>query len=148
MKFAIIGTNFISDSFIDAARKTKDAEIIAVLSRTALRGGEFAAKHNIPRVYTDIDKMLADKDIEAVYVASPTLCHSEQTVKALMARKHVLCEKMIAHDYNAFQDMLRARDKSGRVLLEAMRPDFDPAFKVIKKGLSKIGKIRRASLEF
>ena len=148
MRFAIIGTNFISDSFVEAANAVKDAEIIAVLSRSAEHGGEFAKKHNIARVYTDIDKMLSDKDIDAVYVASPTMCHAEQTVKALSRRKHVLCEKMIAHDYNAFLDMLNARDKSGRVLLEAMRPDFDPAFKVIKKGLSKIGKIRRASLEF
>ena len=148
MRFAIIGTNFISDNFMDAICQVKDAEVIAVLSRTAERGKEFATRHNITRVYTDIDKMLADRDIDAVYVASPTVCHAEQSIKALKAGKHVLCEKMIAHDYAAFEDMMRAQAKSGRVLLEAMRPDFDPALDIIKKGLKRIGKVRRVSLEF
>ena len=148
MRFSIIGTNFISDGFMDALREVSSAEAIAVLSRTEERAAESAGRHGIPKVYTDVDRMLEDEDIDAVYIASPTVCHSEQAVKCLRAGKHVLCEKMIAHDYPAFLEMLRARDESGKALVEAMRPDFDPALSVIREGLSRIGKIRRASLEF
>ena len=148
MRFAIVGTNFISDNFAQAAARVEGAELAAVYSRTAARGEEFAKKQGIPKVYTSYEQLLLDGDIDAVYVASPTVCHAEQSILAMKAGKHVLCEKMIADSLEGFLAMKETAREQGCVLLEAMRPDFDPAMQLVRELLPKLGVLRRASLEF
>ena len=148
MNIAVIGTNFISDDFCNAAKTVRDVKVLAVYSRTAERGREFAEKNRIERIYTDFGEMLADKEIDAVYVASPIFAHSSHSIRAMEAGKHVLCEKMMAATLDEFYAMKNASDKYGKVLLEAMRPAHDPLWRIVKETLPKIGKIRRASLEF
>ena len=148
MNIAVIGTNFISDSFCDAARLVEGVTVAAVYSRSKARGREFARKHGIFRVYSDLSDMLSDKEIDSVYVASPIFAHAEQSILAMAAEKHVLCEKMMAATLDEFYAMKAASEKYGRVLLEAMRPAHDPLIGLVRDNLSKIGKIRRASLEF
>lgn len=146
--FAIVGTNFISDRFAEAVITSDVAELTAVCSRKFDTGSAFAEKYGIKSVYTDYAEMLLDSRVDAVYIASPNKCHAEQTVLALEGGKHVLCEKAIASDMGGFLLQKRAQEHSGKVLLEAMRPDFDPAFDIIKKNIAKIGKIRRVNLEY
>lgn len=148
ISFGIIGTNFISDWFVGAVRRTECATVSAVYSRTQERGEEFAISNSIPAVYTSLDDMLEDDAVDAVYVASPTLLHKEHTVKALRKGKHVLCEKMIAVTANELSEMILAARESGVILLEAMRPDFDGAVELIRNELNKIGPIRRVSLDY
>lgn len=148
MNFAVIGTNFISDSFCNAQKCVNGTKTLAVYSRSEARGKAFADKHGIERVYTDYSEMLSDKEIDAVYVASPIYAHAEQSVRAMAAGKHVLCEKMMAATLDEFYEMKHASEKYGRVLLEAMRPAHDPLINAIRENLPRIGKVRRASLEF
>lgn len=148
IRFAVVGTNFISGNFVDAVRASGVAEITAVFSRKLDTGRHFAEKNGLTKVYIDYEKMLADPDVDAVYVASPTLCHHAHTVAALRAGKHVLCEKMIATSTEELLEMRGEAESRGLILLEAMRPDFDPAYAVLLENLPKIGKIRRATLEF
>lgn len=148
MNFAVIGTNFISDRFANATKEVEGANILAVLSRAYDTGAEFAKRHGIEKVYTDLDEMLGDEKIDAVYVASPTFCHSEQSIAAMLAGKRVLCEKMISHDLPSFLEMKATSEKTGAVLVEAMLTDFSPALPIIKNALFRLGKIRRASFEF
>ncbi len=148
MNIAVIGTNFISDDFCDAALAVDGVKVNAVYSRTPERGFDFSRKHGIERVYTDYSEMLSDKDIDAVYIASPIFAHAQQSVRAIRAGKHVLCEKMMAATLDEFYEMKSASEKYGRVLLEAMRPAHDPLWRAVKENLPRIGKIRRASLEF
>lgn len=148
MNFAIVGTNFISDKFCDAAVSTRGAEIAAVYSRAETTGRAFADKHNIAKVYTDYAQMLKDEEIDAVYVASPTMCHAEQTIAALDAKKDVLCEKMISATYQEFLEMKKAAERSGRNLIEAMRPDFDEILLSVSKDVTKLGKIKSARFDY
>ena len=148
IRFCIVGTNFISDKFADAAWQSKSAIPYAVYSRKPGTGRAFADKHGIEKIYTDFSAMLSDGEIDAVYVASPTFLHRDHSVLALKAGKAVLCEKSIATSFEEFSQMKSASDCEGRVLLEAMRPQFDPAFKVIAESIPSLGKIRRAYLEF
>ena len=148
LRFAVVGTNFISDRFCEAAALSKKAEVVAVYSRKLDTGAAFASKHGLKKVYTDYAEMLNDDNIDAVYVASPHIAHAAQTVSALDAGKHVLCEKMIAADLDGFLSQKAAAKRSGKVLLEAMRPDFDPAIEIIKSALPSLGKIRRVHLEY
>ncbi len=144
----IIGTNFISDRFAEAVIECGALELYAVYSRSLDTGKAFADKYGIKVVYDSFDKMLSDSDIDAVYVASPTFLHAEQSIAAARAKKHVLCEKMIAINYAEFAAMKKAADGEGIVLLEAMRPDFDGVFDLIKNELPKIGKVRRVSFDY
>ena len=148
ISFGIIGTNFISDWFVSATKRTECATVSAVYSRTKERGEAFAKSNSIERVYTSLSDMLSDETIDAVYVASPTFLHKEQTISALRAGKHVLCEKMIAIDDDELLEMIKAAKKAGKVLLEAMRPDFDGAVELIRAELDKIGPVRRASFDY
>ena len=148
MRFAIIGTNFISDWFATSAQRVNGAEPSAVYSRKLDTGRTFADKYGIESVYTDLEEMLLSDKVDAVYVASPTFLHKEHSVAALKHGKAVLCEKMIAASLSEFEEMLEAKTQHGGTLIEAMRPDFDPAFAVLKMNLNAIGKIRRASFEF
>lgn len=147
VKFGMIGTNFVSDWLADAVAAVDCAEVSAIYSRTHEKGSAFAEAHNIPTVYTDMEEFLSS-DIDAVYIASPNMLHAEHTLKAISHGKHVLCEKPIASNSKEFKMMRDAAEKAGVVLLEAMRPAFDPALEAVRAALPRIGKLRRASLEF
>lgn len=148
LKFAMIGTNFIGDMFLEGIRLSERAEVVCLYSRTEEKGRPFSEKYKIPRLYTDYGKMLNDGGFDAVYVASPTFLHKEMSILALRAGYHVLCEKMIAVNYSEFMEMKKAASRSGKILLEAMRPDFDPAFEEIEKAIPELGAISEVFLEF
>ena len=148
MKISVIGTNFISDALVEAVRLEGRAEIHSVFSRKLDTGSCFAEKHGIKRVFTDLDEMLSSEDLDAVYVASPTVCHESHAIASLKAEKHVLCEKALSTDYSSARRMLDVARASGKVLLEAMRPVHDPFYNTVRSALPRIGKIRRAHLEY
>lgn len=147
LKIGIIGTNFISSDFCEAALLVPEAEMYAVYSRKQETGDAFAREHGIPHVYTNYDAFL-DSGLDAVYVASPNYVHCNQTLQALKRGKHVLCEKVMAVDENEVQSMIDCARENGRILLEAMRPDFDPAYELIEQNLPRLGRLFRATFEF
>ena len=119
MKFGIIGTNFISDSFV-AALPFTSATATAVYSRTEEKGRAFAEKNGIASVFTDMEAFLSS-DIDAVYIASPNFLHKEQTLLALSHGKHVLVEKPAAPSLAAWRRMREAASERGLVLMEWRR---------------------------
>ena len=147
IKIGIIGTNFISDDFCNAAVKVPGAVLRAVYSRKEETGAAFAERHSNPEVFTDYKKFLSS-DIDAVYVASPNFIHCSQTIMALEHKKHVLCEKVMAVNEKEVRSMIDCARRNQVVLLEAMRPDFDPAFDIVEQNLNRIGRLRRATFEF
>ena len=147
LKIGIIGTNFISDMFCEAAAQVPDAVLYAVYSRKEETGTALAQKYGIPNVYTDYGEFL-NSDLDAVYVAFPNFAHCGQTLKALEHGKHVLCEKVMAMNEQEVRSMIDCAHRSQKVLLEAMRPNFDPAFDIIQSALPRIGTLRRATFEF
>lgn len=147
IRLGIIGSNFVSDWLCDSIDRTEGIVNHAVYSRTAEKGAEFAGKHGIPHVYTDLEEFLSS-DIDAVYIASPNAFHFPQTMNAIAHGKHVLCEKPIALDSAELRQMTAAAREKGVVLLEAMRPAFDPALDAVKESLAELGAIRYARFEF
>lgn len=147
MRIGIVGTNTISDHFCKAAMQVPEAEVYAVYSRKRETGEQFAEKYEITKVFDDYGQFL-DSEIDAVYVASPNIMHYEQTMKALEHKKHVLCEKVMATNEREACEMRDCAVRNQVILLEAMRPDFDPAYLLIDKYLPEIGKIRRVTYEY
>lgn len=148
IRFAVIGTNKITDKFIQAASLCKDFKLTAVYSRTKERAIEFGSKYGVTVVYDDLDELAASNEIDAVYVASPNSFHASQSIKIMKGKKHVLCEKTIASNQKELKEMIQASEENGVVLLEAMRSVFDPGFKVIQDNLYKLGPIRRVTFQY
>ncbi len=147
IRLGIIGTNFISDTLVDAAKKTGLC-VSAVYSRARETGEAFANRHGIANVFCDLEEFLSSDLINAVYVASPNFCHCPQTLSALEHGKHVLCEKPAAANLADFEKMRKLAEKNRLVLLEAMRPAFDPALDEVRKQIEKCGKLRYAHFEY
>lgn len=148
LTFGIIGTNFISERFLQAVSQVSEAQVTAIYSRTPETGQAFAKKHSISIVETDFQAFCNSEAFDCVYIASPNICHSSQAIALLNCGKHVLCEKPIATDTASFMAMKEASFKNHRILMEAMRTAYDPAYTVLRRELPKIGKLRRVRLEF
>ena len=94
MKFGIIGASGIADRrTIPGMLKSDKVEVVAVQSRSEETAKRIAEKYGIPKYYTDEDKLINDKDVEAVYIGTPVFLHYPQIKKCAHAGKHVLSEK-------------------------------------------------------
>lgn len=143
IRFGIIGTNWITESFIQAARQSEDFALTAVYSRTEEKAKEFAAKFDIPHRFTDLESMAASSELDAVYIASPNSLHAEQAILCMSHGKHVLCEKPAASNRHELQKMVDAARKHGVLLMEALKSTLLPNFQSIREHLPKIGPVRR-----
>jgi 1,5-anhydro-D-fructose reductase (1,5-anhydro-D-mannitol-forming) len=109
VRWALIGASTIADEWmVDALRSQPDGEIATVVSGSAERAREFAEKHAIPSHSADLDAVLADPGITAVYISSTNEKHLPQVVAAAKAGKHVLCEKPLALTEDDAAQMIEA----------------------------------------
>ena len=148
IRFGVVGTNFITDWVIAGAREDERFELAAVCSRTQERGAEFAAKHNIPHIFTSLEDMVQSDVIDAVYIASPNYKHAEQSILAMRHGKHVLCEKPLASNAREARQMIEASKQYGVTLMEAMKSTLSPNFLAAKQNLHRIGTPRRYFASF
>jgi predicted dehydrogenase len=95
------------------------ARAVAVASRDLAKAQAFAASHGIGRALGSYAALLADQEVEAVYLSLPNAQHIEWAIKALEAGKHVLCEKPMAADPASVSQAFAAADRAGRLLMEA-----------------------------
>ena len=113
VRIGIVGTNFVSDWLAEAARQTDCCEAAAVYSRGEGSGAAFAQQCGLPQHFCDYTSMLESDMIDAVYLASPNSLHYPQTMAALDAGKHVLCEKPLAVNAAQGEAHDKAREASG-----------------------------------
>ena len=97
MNIGMVGTGSIAHTMAKEFARPTTMPVVAVYSRNADTGIAMAHEFHIPisKVYTEYDEMLADSEVELVYIATPNSLHFEQAKAALLAGKHVLCEKPI-----------------------------------------------------
>ncbi len=96
-----------------------DSRLVAVMRRTREKAEDFARRHSVPRFYDDVDALLADDEVDAVYVATPNHTHLEPVLAAAAAGKHVLVEKPMARNTAACQQMIDACREADVVLAVA-----------------------------
>jgi len=148
IRFGIIGTNWITESFIRAGRELEGFEVTAVYSRTRERADEYADQWDIPHRFTDLRELAASNTVDAVYVASPNAYHAEQAILCMDHGLHVLCEKPMASNCAEVERMIAAAERNGVLLMEALKTTFLPNFHAIRDHLHKIGKVRRVFASF
>lgn len=143
IRFGVIGTNWISERFIQAAVETEQFQLTAVYSRTEDKGNAFAAQYDHPQVFTSLEAFASFEGIDAVYIASPNSVHAEQAIACMKQGKHVLCEKPAAVSTEELRGMIAVARDNKVLLMEAMKSTLMPNFKVIRDNLYKLGPIRR-----
>src|SRR6266513_61486 len=117
--WGILGTGNIARQFCSGVRGCERGVLVAAGSRTAACAAEFAGQYAISKSYPTYEQVIADKQVDAVYVSLPNSMHCEWTIKALEAGKHVLCEKPIAANEDEAGRMFEAASRCGKFLVEA-----------------------------
>ena len=111
VRFGITGTGRISDWVLKGAAQDPRIKIDAVCSRTAGAAEAFIARNPLAagaKVYTSVEEMVADPQVDAVYIGTPNQTHCLYTITALKAGKHVLCEKPLALNAEEGRQMVQA----------------------------------------
>ena len=148
MKLCVLGTGGISKSMIPEFQRSSVLECVAVCSRKEETGRAMAEQFGIPKVFISMEEMLADPEIEMVYVASPNAIHYSQTKAALLAGKHVLCEKPFAPTVAEAEELIALAKEKGLLLYEAITTAHHPNYAVVRENLPKLGKIKLVMATF
>lgn len=148
IRLGFIGTSAIALQFAEAAGAGGLFSFEAVYSRKSETAEAFCDRVPFKKIYTSLEALAADTDVDAVYIASPNSLHYEQALLMLENKKHVLCEKPMTTSSKHSLRLLETAERNGVVLLEAMRPAFDPAYTALVKALPELGALRRVSFSF
>jgi predicted dehydrogenase len=134
LKWGVLGNaNIARVCVIPAIQKCANSMVHALATQSPDAAGQVAADNKIPHIYDSYDKMLADPEIQVVYIPLPNHLHHPWTLKALKAGKHVMCEKPLACDAQQAQEMVDTARESGLLLMEAFMYRFHPRSKRIKE---------------
>lgn len=119
LAWGIISTGRIAGTFAKGMVESKTGRVVAVGSRSQESAEKFGDEHGIPKRYGSYEALLADPEVQAVYIATPHPMHSEWAIKAAEAGKHILCEKPITIDYPEAMAMIEAARQNDVFFMEA-----------------------------
>jgi D-xylose 1-dehydrogenase (NADP+, D-xylono-1,5-lactone-forming) len=146
-RWGLLSTASINDAILRAARP---GAVVAVASRSPERAREYARAHDIPRAHGSYEALLADDEVDAVYVSLPNALHAEWALRAIGAGKHVLCEKPFADRAADIERCYDAADEAGLVLSEGFmwrhHPQADRLVDLVRGGA--IGELREVRAAF
>jgi D-xylose 1-dehydrogenase (NADP+, D-xylono-1,5-lactone-forming) len=126
VKWGIVSTADINRKVIPGAYASDKVDLVAVASRDRARADSYAREWEIPRAYASYEDLLADPEIEAVYISLPNTLHVEWSIKALEAGKHVLCEKPFTRHPEEADEAFDVAEREGRLLSEAFMYRHNP----------------------
>ena len=145
VRWGLLSTARINDAILTGAAQSERTEVVAVASRDEQRAVAYAREHGIERAHGSYDRLLADDDVDVVYVSLPNSLHVEWAIKALDAGKHVLCEKPMDRRSEAVERAFDAAERNGRLLMEAFmyrhHPQTRKAAELVAQGA--IGELRQ-----
>lgn len=144
VRFGIVSTAKIArDWVIPAMQAVPECEVVAITSRDTNRAASVAAQFGIPRHFGSLAEMLADPEVEAVYIPTPNSAHVGETIEAARAGRHVLCEKPIALDAAEARQLIDVQRKTGVQMSEAFMVRYHPrwlaAREIVRSG--RLGKV-------
>ena len=152
MRLGLLSTARINDAILAAAAATERVDVVAVASRDGAKAQAYAEERGIPRPYGSYERLLDDNAVDAVYISLPNALHHEWTLKALAARKHVLCEKPFVRSAAQAEEAFDRAREAGRVLMEAFMYRFHPQASEVKALVEQgaVGRLQivRASFSF
>jgi predicted dehydrogenase len=152
LRVGLLSTADINAKLLGGARAAEEVDVVAVASRSAERAEAYAAEHGLGRAHGSYEDLLADPDVDAVYISLPNSLHAPWSIKALEAGKHVLCEKPLTRHPDDAEAAFDAAERAGRVLAEAFMWRHHPQVGRLRELLAEgaIGRLRlvRAGFSF
>ena len=148
LRAGIVGCGRIAERFVNEAHFVSGVNLEAVCNPNISLAQEFCGKTGIRSAYSSFDEML--ENVDAVYVATPHTFHAEYARRALIAKRHVLCEKPFTLNVEEAKDLYNLSIEKGVVLQEALKTAFAPGFRrlvqLAKGGV--VGKVRQVRASF
>jgi predicted dehydrogenase len=148
LRWGVLAPGAIAQDFVSTMHANTDQRVHAVASRSVERATAFAATHGIPRSYGSYDQLVADPDVDVVYVAAPHSEHRTLALLAIAAGKHVLIEKPIALNADEAIEIATAARAAGVFAMEAMWTRYLPQSDVVAQLLSegRLGEVKLVSV--
>ncbi|WP_210527908.1 Gfo/Idh/MocA family protein [Rubellimicrobium arenae] len=151
VRWGVLGAaRFAREHMARAIHAAEGAEFYALATSDAAKAEPFQAFAPGLKVHSSYEALLADPEVEAVYIPLPNSLHLEWSLKAIAAGKHVLCEKPMTMKASEFDQLIEARDRSGLLVAEAYmivhHPQWIRARELVQGGA--IGQLRHVSAEF
>ena len=144
--YGILSTSSIAPRFIAAVRACGKSRIVALSSRTLEKAREKATQWDIPVAYGSHDELLQDKTVNIVYISNVNTAHYLWAKKALLAGKHVICEKPCTTTSEQTAELYQLAKKQGLFFMEAQKMLFLPAVLAVKERLKELGTITMVEL--
>ncbi|MCG7385156.1 Gfo/Idh/MocA family oxidoreductase [Paenibacillus sp. ACRRY] len=142
MNIATIGTGFIVDAILSAMNEVDGVNCTAIYSRKRETAEPLADKYGVQTIYTDLNELYTDPDVDFIYIASPNSMHYEQAYQALQHGKHVVCEKPFTSTALEAQTLIELAREKNLFLFEAISNIHLPNYNKVKEQLSNLGNIR------
>jgi predicted dehydrogenase len=149
LRWGILGPGGIANTFASAAREGTRSSVVAVGSRSRDRASVFARRHGIARAYGSYEELVADDEVDAVYIASPHSEHHEHALLALHAGKPVLVEKAFTRNIAETEEILTTAERAGLLAAEAMWSRYLPHYDVVRRTVQDgtLGEVVRISAD-
>ena len=145
LRLGLLSTARINRRILPAAHESELVEVVAVASRDAARGSAYAEQNEIARAHEGYEALLADPEVDAVYIPLPNSLHVEWTKRALEAGKHVLCEKPLTDEPDDAEALFDLAEGRGLVLAEGFMYRHNPQTRCVEE-LIREGAIGRLQL--
>ncbi|MDA3955439.1 Gfo/Idh/MocA family oxidoreductase [Oceanispirochaeta sp.] len=145
LKWGVLSTaNIGLTKVLPAIQKSENGVVYAIASRSERTASDAASHLSIPVSYSSYQELLDDPEVEAIYNPLPNHLHVEWTIKAMMAGKHVLCEKPLALKLEDINKLIELRDKTGLTVSEAFMVRYHPQWLTARKAVREgnIGLLR------
>ncbi len=148
VRWGVLSTANINRAVLEGARLADGVEVVAVGSRDRARAEAYASENSIPRAHDSYDALLADDEVDAVYIPLPNSLHHEWTLRALAAGKHVLCEKPYTRRAADVDEAFDLAERNGLVLSEAFMWRHNPQTSRFVELLPEIGELQTIRATF
>jgi predicted dehydrogenase len=143
LRWGILSTaNIGREKVVPAIQRAQRTRVVAIGSRDVQRAREYAAELGIPTVHGSYEALLADPEVDAVYIPLPNNLHAEWSMAAARAGKHVLCEKPLAMNAAEAARMVAVAEQQGVILVEAFMYRLHPSWAAVRQIVSS-GRIGR-----
>lgn len=133
LRWGVLGPGGIARTFTQAVHEGTRSRVVAVGSRSAERATDFAARHGVERSHGSYGDLVADPDVDAVYVATPHSEHHEHALLALRAGKPVLVEKAFTRNLTETEEVFHVAESVGRLAAEAMWSRYLPQYDIVRR---------------
>ena len=133
LKIGILGTGRIAEKMAHTISLLEEAEVVAVAARDLVRARDFATQYNISKAYGSYSDLLADLEVELVYIATVHSVHYEQMMSCLQAGKHILCEKAFTCTVAEAEAVFAEANKRKLLVTEAVWTRFMPLVKELRQ---------------